>query len=257
MGLVRADRPSRALVPSRCRQALKAGMRLIQARTHAGNSVTCPICGGSFSSFLRRHTTPNARCPGCGSLIRHRVLWLYLRDELNIGDRPTRLLHLAPERGIERRLRELPTIDYTCGDIDDAIAEERVDVVRMPYEDGSFDIVLCSHVLEHVPDDRTAIAEIHRVLRPGGRAIIIVPVKIERTEEFLDRSPKPAHPDGYRRIGPHGHVRKIGADYPERLRQGGFSVETVDHASSLLVADRARYGLVPQQPLFVCTKAPA
>lgn len=257
MDLVRTRRPSRAPVPSRCRQAFKAGLRLIQARTHAGNRVTCPICGRSFSSFLRRHTTPNARCPGCGSLIRHRVLWLYLRDVLNIGDRPTRLLHLAPERGIERRLRELPMIDYTCGDIDAALAEERVDVVRMPYADGAFDLVLCSHVLEHVPDDRRAIAEIHRVLRPGGRAIIIVPVKIERTEEFLDPSPKPAHPDGYRRVGPHGHVRKIGADYPERLREGGFSVETVDHASSLPVADRVRYGLIPGQPLFVCTRAPA
>jgi SAM-dependent methyltransferase len=182
------------------------------------------------------------------------VLWLYLRDELSIGDRPTRLLHLAPERGIERRLRELSMVDYTCGDIDAALAEERVDVVRMPFEDASFDIVLCSHVLEHVPDDRTAIAEIRRVLRPGGRAIIIVPVKIERTEEFLDPSPRPAHPDGYRRIGPHGHVRMIGADYPDRLREGGFSVETVDHASTLAVADRVRYGLVPGQPLFVCTR---
>jgi SAM-dependent methyltransferase len=257
MGLTRAFRSRRRLVPTRCRIAFKAGLRAIQTRTHAGDNVTCPICGGHFSTFLPRHTTPNARCPGCGSLIRHRLLWLYLSRELRIGDRPTRLLHLAPERGIERRLRALPAVDYVCADIDAKLATERVDVARMPYADTSFDLVLCSHVLEHVPDDRAAIAEIHRVLRPDGTAIIIVPIKIERTEEFLDPSPTPAHPDGYRRLGPHGHVRLIGADYSDRLRHGGFDVETLDYASSFCDADRVRYGLIPGQPMFVCERASA
>jgi SAM-dependent methyltransferase len=232
-------------------------MRAFQARTNAGDTVTCPVCDGHFSSFLVRHTTPNARCPGCGSLIRHRLLWLYLSREIRIGDRPTRLLHLAPERGIERRLRELPAVDYVGADIDARLATERVDVVRMPYADASFDLVLCSHVLEHVPDDRSAIGEIRRVLRPDGTAIIIVPIKVDRTEEFMDPSPAPAHPDGYRRIGPHGHVRLIGADYSERLREGGFDVETVDYSASFSDADRVRFGLIPGQPIFVSRRARA
>lgn len=254
MALNRALRRRRLPLPTRCRRALKAGARMIQIRTHAGDEVICPICDGRFSSFLRRHTTPNARCPGCGSLIRHRLLWLYLSRETHIGDRPIRLLHLAPERGIERRLRQLPLVDYVSADIDAQLAAERVDVVRMPYPDASFDLVLCSHVLEHVPDDRTAIAQIYRVLRPGGTAIIVVPIKIDRTEEFLDPRPKPAHPDGYRRVGPHGHVRLIGADYVDRLRDGGFDVETIDYASSFSEDDRVRFGLIPGQPFFVGTR---
>ncbi len=249
-----AYRLNRALVPTRCRRMLKAGARAIQTRTHAGDNVTCPVCDGHFSSFTKRHTTPNARCPGCGSLIRHRLLWLYLSRQISVGDRRTRLLHLAPERGLERRLRELPLVDYTSADIDAHLAAERVDVVHMPYPDEAFDLVLCSHVLEHVPDDRAAIAEIYRVLRPGGTAIIVVPIKVDRTEEFVDPSPSPTHADGYRRVGPHGHVRLIGADYAARLEVGGLHVATVDYAASFSDADRIRFGLVPGQPFFVCTR---
>jgi SAM-dependent methyltransferase len=233
---------------------LKAGARAIQTRTHAGDNVTCPVCDGHFSSFATRHAMPNARCPGCGSLIRHRLLWLYLSRQIRVGVRPTRLLHLAPEHGIERRLRELPPVDYTSADIDAQLAAERVDVVNMPYGDQAFDLVLCSHVLEHVPDDRAAIAEIHRVLRPGGTAIIVVPIKVDRTEEFIDPSPNPTHADGYRRVGPHGHVRLIGADYVARLEVGGLDVATVDYAASFPDADRVRFGLVLGQPFFVCTR---
>jgi SAM-dependent methyltransferase len=244
----------RLLLPTRCRRALKTGMRMIQKRTRAGDSVTCPACEGWFSSFLPSHKTPNARCPGCGALIRHRLLWLYLSREVRIGDGPIRLLHLAPEPGIERRLRRLPMVDYISADIDASLAAERVDVVRMPYADASFDLVLCSHLLEHVPDDRTAIAQIYRVLRPGGTAFIVVPIKIDRTEEFLDRSAETTHKDGYRRVGSHGHVRRIGADYVDRLRGGGFDVETADYASSFSDADRHRFGLIPGEPFFICTR---
>jgi SAM-dependent methyltransferase len=257
MGRIRFRRPTRKAVPTRLRGALKSLMRTVQSRTHAGDRVLCPVCDGHFSSFMTRHGHRNAQCPKCRSLVRHRALWLYLRDVLRVGEKPIRLLHLAPERGIERRLRALPAVDYVTADIDAALAAERVDVVSMPYPDASFDLVICSHVLEHVPDDRRAIGELYRVLRPGRTAIVVVPVRTEHTEEFLDPSPSPAYPDGYLRVGGHAHVREIGADYPDRLREAGFDVETTDYATAIPWSVRARFGIEPGQPFFVCVRPAA
>jgi SAM-dependent methyltransferase len=251
---VRAPRISRKSIPTPIRTALKRAVRSVNVRTHGGDRVVCPICGGHYSSFLTRHGHRNAQCPGCRSLVRHRSLWLYLRDVLRVGARPTRLLHLAPERGIERRLRALPEVDYVSADLDPSLADDRVDVVHMPYPDESFDLVLCSHVLEHVVDDRAAIDEMYRVLRPGRLAIVVVPVKREHTLEYIDPSPTPAYPDGYLRGPDHGHVRSIGADYPERLTDAGFAVEVVDHATALPDRERERFGIEPGQPFYVCRR---
>lgn len=254
---MRLRRPTRKSIPTPVRTALKSAMRTIQVATHAGDRVVCPICEGQFSSFLTRHGHSNAQCPGCRSLVRHRSLWLYLRDVVRIGECPTRVLHLAPERGIERRLRELPVVDYISADLDASLASERVDVVDMPYADASFDLVICSHVLEHVVDDRAAIGEMYRVLRPGHMAIIILPIRSARTEEYIDPSPTPAHADGYRRSARHEHVRAIGADYPDRLRAVGFDVDVIDYAASMPDPEQARFGIEPGQPFYVCSRPAA
>ncbi len=253
MDLARPGLSLRSRLPTRVRSLIKSVARRFAAWRLAGDEVTCPICGSSFRSFLPRKGKPNVQCPRCWSLVRHRALWLFLRDRVRVGEKPVRLLHFAPEQGIERRLRALPMVEYTSGDIDTALAEDRVDIARLPYTDKSFDIVLCSHVLEHVPDDRAAIHELVRIVRPGGTVVVVVPIKAAKTEEFKDPSPRPAYADGYLRIGPHGHVRDVGADYPQRLEAGGFSVRVVDHAASLSDADRYRYGLTPGQPFFLCT----
>jgi hypothetical protein len=105
-----------------------------------------------------------------------------------------------------------------------------------------------------VVDDRAAIGEMYRVLRPGRTAIVVVPVKREYTREYIDPSPTPAYPDGYLRGPDHGHVRSIGADYPERLKAVGFDVEVVDHATSLPDGQRERFGIEPGQPFYVCRR---
>jgi len=245
----------RSVLPDPARRAIKTTVRSIQRRTHAGDGVVCPVCDGQFRAFLPRYGRPNRQCPACHSLVRHRSLWLFLRDRLAIGDGPRRVLHFAPERGIATRIGALSSIDYTTADIDAALASERVDITAMPYLDASFDVVICSHVLEHVPDDRTAIAEMHRVLKPGGQAIVVVPIKTGLTEEFLDPSSTPAFADGYRRSGGHGHVRRIGADYTDRLRASGFDVEVVDYVAELSDDDRERYALEPGEVFFRCTRA--
>jgi SAM-dependent methyltransferase len=250
-------RPTRKAIPSRARVVMKGAVRTIARRMYAGDRVACPICDDRYSKFITRHGHPNAQCPGCRSLVRHRSLWLYLRDVIRVGDGPTRLLHVAPERGIEHRLRALPAVDYISADIDAALASERVDLVAMPYDDASFDLIICSHVLEHVVDDHAAIGEMYRVLRPGRPAVIILPLRSERTEEYIDPSPSPAYPDGYRRVGAHEHVRSIGADYPDRLRAAGFEVEVVDLATSMPDTDRTRFGIEPGQPFYVCWRPAA
>ena len=239
-------------LPTRARVALKLGVRAVRRLAHTGDRVTCPICDGRYGSFFGREGRANAQCPGCGSFVRHRILWLYLRDVIGVADRPMRVLHLAPESGIEAHLRPIPTIDYVTADADAALATDRVDIVSLPYPDASFDLVICSHVLEHVPDDRAAIAELRRVLPPGGTSIVAVPVKLERTVEFLDSRPVPEYPDGYLRAE-HGHVREIGADYPDRLRAGGFRVDVLDYAASLPPPARSGMALEPSEPLFICT----
>jgi SAM-dependent methyltransferase len=247
----RAERLVRAVLPGSVRHAIKVPVRAVERRLLVGDRLECPICGGRFRRFLPRYGHPDQQCPACHSLVRHRAMWLYLVRDVRIEERSMRILHLAPEVGIAKRIRATGA-DYVNGDIDAALASERIDVTAIPYPDRSFDLVICSHVLEHVPDDRTAIAELARVVRSDGLALIVVPIKRPDTIEFRDPSPTPAMPDGYLRTGRHGHVREIGADYIARLADGGFHVDAVDGASTLSPAERARYAIWPGETFFVC-----
>jgi len=249
----RVETLAHSAIPAPVRRVLKSPIRAFERRLLSGDRVTCPICDGHFRRLLSRHGHPNRQCPSCHSHVRHRAMWLFLRDRLAIQDRRPRVLHFAPERGIAARMRAFG-LDYVSADIDAARASERIDITAIPYPEASFDLVICSHVLEHVPDDRTGIAEIRRVLRPGGQALIVVPIKAERTEEFLDPSPTPARPDGYLRRGAHGHVRRIGADYPDRLREAGFGVEVIDYANELSAEERARYAIEPGELFYLSTR---
>lgn len=238
------------VLPGRVRRALKMPLRKAERRILVGDRLSCPICGGHFRRFMSRYGHPDQQCPACHSLVRHRSLWLFLVRVVRIEERSLRILHFAPERGIAARIRARGS-DYVTGDLDAALASERIDVTAIPYPDASFDLVICSHVLEHVPDDRAGIAEIARVVRPDGLALVIVPIKTDRTVEFRD----PANPAGHVRRGAHGHVRQIGADYADRLRAAGFDVEPVDYADRLAPEERARFAIQSGELFFVCRKA--
>jgi SAM-dependent methyltransferase len=178
-------------------------------------------------------------------------MWLFLAREVGIEERRLRILHFAPERGIAKRIRATGA-DYVTGDIDAALASERIDVTSIPYPDASFDVVICSHVLEHVPDDRRAIAELARVVRPDGMALVVVPIKRVTTVEYLDPSPQPLYADGYLRSGAHGHVREVGSDYIDRLSAAGLQVEPLDYAASLTPEERATHAIEQGEWFFVC-----
>jgi SAM-dependent methyltransferase len=123
-----------------------------------------------------------------------------------------------------------------------------MDITRMPLPDSSFDIILCSHVLEHVEDDRRAMAEMYRVLRPGGSAIIQVPLQGDTTLE----DPSATTADERKRLfGQHDHVRIYGLDITKRLEDAGFGVETEAATDLLPLGDLSRHGIPVAERLFV------
>jgi SAM-dependent methyltransferase len=210
---------------------------------YRGDAVECPCCEGHFSSFRSFNRRPNAECPRCGSLERHRTLWLYLRDRTDLLVEPAAVLHFAPEPALEHRLRSSGNVRYTAADLHPAHSGiERVDIMAIPFADASFDLVLCNHVLEHVPDDRAAMRELHRVLRPGGRALLQHPIEEHRAETYEDATiVSPAQ----RRIafGQADHVRVYGRDFRDRLTAPGFEVTVERFADSLAAGEIERYGL--------------
>jgi SAM-dependent methyltransferase len=246
-------------VPKKQRAQAQRLYRPLVAQAYRGDAVECPICGGRFRKFLKKHAAsgtprPGARCARCGSLERHRLLWLYLRDGTDLLARPARLLHFAPEPGIAEKLQALPGCDYLSADLDAPPAMVCMDVQDIPADDGSFDAVICNHVLEHVPDDRRAMREIRRVLKPGGWAIIGVPLQRKRATSFED--PAITSPEEREQVyGQFDHVRVYGRDYPDRLRECGFEVEMVRYAERLGAERARRFGLVADAAIPVCRMA--
>jgi SAM-dependent methyltransferase len=184
----------------------------------------------------------DVQCPRCGSYERVRALWLFLRDESSLARDGGRVLHFAPEPGIAAALRALPGIDYLSADLTPGVAMEVADITAIPHPAESFDAVVCSHVLEHVADDRGAMAELFRVLRPGGAAYLMQPVDFERAQTYED--PAMAAPEERRRaFGQFNHVRVYGRDVRERLQGAGFEVSERRYTEELDPAMRARYAL--------------
>ncbi|MEE8105925.1 MAG: methyltransferase domain-containing protein [Planctomycetota bacterium] len=236
------------LLPRRLRYALRG-------LAHRGDARYCPVCEGSSARFHpwgEVTPRPDAICPRCGSVERHRLLWLHLKDtDLFDGSRKT-VLHVAPERALEPIFRAHLGDAYLTADLSNPRAMVKMDVTKIAYPDASFDVIYCSHVLEHVPDDHAAMREFHRVLKPSGWAILLVPVTVAQTEEDLAIT-DPA--ERLRRYGQDDHVRRYGPDFKDRLEAAGFQV-TVTRAADLADdAGRTRMGLTPAAgDIFHCTR---
>jgi SAM-dependent methyltransferase len=226
------------------RAAERARLR-VWARLARGEGVECPCCGGKFRRFVPygvRPRRPRAQCPACGSVERHRLIWLYLRERTDLFVRAQRFLHVAPEASFQARLRAIPGLRYASADLASPLADVRADVQLLPFADGAFDALFCHHVLEHVPDDRAALRELLRVLRPGGWALLQSPIRSGRAE--TDEDPSVVDPrERERRFGQRDHVRLYGRDYADRLRSAGFAVEPDRFFKSLPPEQRERYGL--------------
>lgn len=208
---------------------------------YAGRRFACPLCGGRFRRMRTAGGRRHAQCPGCGSRERHRVMWLFLARETDILSGRCRVLHFAPERSIRVRLGALENVDYVTGDLAPGAADEQIDITAIAKPDESFDIVLVSHVLEHVADDGQAMSEMFRVLRPGGCAILQHPVDYSR-DTYEDWSI--TTPEGrLRAFVQEDHVRIYGRDLIDRLRTAGFEVEIRRYREELEPRQRDRLRL--------------
>lgn len=241
--------PRPVLVPLRAARDLGIGV------WYRGQGRWCPVCGQSSRKFRRGGVVPRAgaRCPRCGALERHRLVWLYFSRKTDLFDgRTKRMLHVAPEQCLEGRLRARLGTGYLTADLLDPHVMERMDITRIEYPDESFDVIYCSHVLEHVADDRRAMREFRRVLKRSGWAVLLVPITAART--FEDPTAVSAS-DRVRVFGQADHVRRYGPDYADRLREAGFEVQVTRVPDMFPADEAARMGLAPAGEIYHCTRA--
>jgi SAM-dependent methyltransferase len=226
-------------------------LRAVSAR-HRGDAVTCPLCEHSFDAFKDDWNRPGALCWRCGSHERHRAQWLLLerRPQLLAGVRS--LLHFSPEWCLRRRLATIDGLRYVTTDLDpEQPADLRLDITAIDLPDGAFDAVLCSHVLEHVPDDARAMAELRRITAADGFRLVMVPLDLHRATTYED--PTVTAPDDRRReFLQFDHVRLYAPDIAERLHAAGFDVEVVDMYAELGDDQARRYGLLASDLTFLC-----
>jgi SAM-dependent methyltransferase len=220
-----------------------------------GNDVECPICHRKASKFLP-FNRPNALCYQCRSLERHRLVYLFLKNKTKFFESEIDVLHFAPEKCLHDAIRQHPNIHYKTADLMTTFIDTIgvmpdyvMSVTDIKFAEATFDVVICNHVFELVPDATQGMNEIYRVLKPGGYAIIQAAVnnKIDKTIETQSLTAE----ERKRIAGAHQHVRRYGRDYAQHLQASGFEVEISSFVKEL---DHQRYGLMPDEDVYVCHK---
>lgn len=221
-----------------------------------GQRYTDPIDGHSFKSFLPygyENPRDNVLSPSTLSLERHRLLWLYLKNETDFFSKNLKVLHFAPEQAFYNRFRNLKNLDYTTTDLISPLADVKADICNLPFKDNTYDVILCNHVLEHIPDDTKAMQELFRVLKPGGLGIFQIPQDINRETTFEDDSITDKK-ERAKIFGQYDHVRVYGRDYFDKLRSINFEVSEVDYTSQYSKEEIDRYRLAKGEIIPVVRK---
>ena len=236
---------------------LKAKLRSAAKRLrYFGSKRYCNICGRSSSQFQPFGVDPrtDACCPFCRSLERHRLAIIFFEAKTNLFDgHPKDFLHIAPEPAFEKIFSERAGNGYLTADLMAEGVMEKMDITDIKHPDESFDAIYCSHVLEHVPDDRKAMSEFFRVLRPSGWAVLNVPITADVSHEDLSITDPE---ERLRLYGQHNHVRRYGPDYKDRLEEAGFIVTEYAPDDILSAAEVERHGTTNNAAgtIFYCTK---
>lgn len=263
------------IVPFPLAVKLRGGWQKLLRRVYTGNAYYCPYCDNRFRKFLRggypnplaeekkivgAGIRPNMLCPRCYSTDRDRLIYLYLKEKTDIFVRHTSILHIAPAGSVKHLLENLPNVEYETGDkFEDGYRSyyydrdvTQLDVTDLPYEEDSFDMVLCNHVLEHVPEDQQALAEIRRVLKHGGKAILQVPVSLllNKTDEGSADTPE----EREKRFGQFDHVRLYALDYKQRLEKAGFQVEVHNPERDGWSSEIEKLAVNPLEDVYVAVK---
>ena len=223
--------------------------------TYWGTRRYCPVCKKTSRKFEQFGIVPrnDARCRWCDALERHRLTWLYFKKMTDLfGGRSTKMLHVAPEPCFETLLKKALGGDYLTADLENPRAMVRIDITDIQYPDKMFDVIYCSHVLEHVLDDTRAMREFHRVLKSDGWAILLVPITTDQTfEDPSVTDPK----ERLRLFGQRNHVRRYGPDYVDRLREAGFKVKLIVPSDFLNKEGITRMGITNAAgEIHYCTK---
>jgi SAM-dependent methyltransferase len=221
-----------------------------------GNIFTDPIDGKSFRSFLPYgygKQRNNVLSPSTLSLERHRLLWLYLTNETDFFSSKLKVLHFAPEQAFYKRFRKLSNLDYVTTDLNSPLADVKADICNLPFKDHEFDVILCNHVLEHIPDDTKAMQELYRVLKPNGWGIFQIPQDLNRAITFEDHTITDRK-ERAKIFGQYDHVRVYGRDYFDKLRSIGFKVDEVDYTSKLSKEEITKFCLAEGEIIPVVRK---
>ncbi|MFI5204936.1 MAG: class I SAM-dependent methyltransferase [Flavobacteriales bacterium] len=221
---------------------------------YGGNKVECTVCNKTFRKFLSYGATErsNVLCPNCLSLERHRLMYVYLQQQTTFFTEPHNVLHIAPEQCFYKRFRKMKNLKYTTADIESPLADVKMDLHHAPFKDNEFDIIFCNHVLEHVDDDAQCMRELYRMLKPGGFAIMQVPIDYNREKTYEDPSITSPE-DREKHFWQKDHVRLFGRDYPTRLSAAGFKMDCNELAKQL--GEKAeRFRIIPTEILYVGKK---
>lgn len=230
-------------------------LQVVGAAMYRGHDVHCPICGNEYRQFMpygRLTSRANALCPGCLSLERHRLIWLYLQSTHFFSS--LQVLHIAPEVCFIKKFESIHGRGYVTADLESPLAKVKMDIHQMPFSKNQFDAVLCNHVLEHVADDKQAMREIFRVLKPNGWAILQVPFFPPLPDETLEDKSITSPREREKVFGQDDHVRKYGKDYAQRLTDCGFQVEINFMAKKLSKEEAFRFGIIQEEELYVAWK---
>ena len=173
-------------LPEPVKQPLRLVRNSIAGALYRGADRYCPVCEKSFRKFGKysKISGEDTKCLYCGALQRHRLVWPYFKTKTDLfNGRPKKMLHIAPEPIFEKLLKKSLGESYLTADLHNPRAMLKIDITDIAYPDESFDVIFCSHVLEHVQNDRQAMREFHRILKPDGWAILLVPITADKTFE--------------------------------------------------------------------------
>lgn len=219
-----------------------------------GKSYFCPICNTYYRKFLPFSKESNIACPKDDSLDRHREIWLFLKYKTALFSNNLKVLHFAPEYCLQKRFKTMTNLNYVSADLDSSEAMIQMDITNILFQDNTFDVILCNQVLEHIVDDRKAMEELFRVLRPEGWCLINIPIDLKREKTYENKNiTNPRIREEL--FGQEDHVRIYGRDFIKRLEKTGFDVKRVDSFLKSLSREKIeKLSLNIRVKLFFCIK---
>lgn len=221
-----------------------------------GNKFEDPINGKTYRKLLpygRLKPRENAIAPDSLSLERHRLMWLFLKNKTNFFTDNLKFLHIAPEYCFIKIFKGMKNLDYLTADLISPWADVKMDVHDIPFEENTFDVVICNHVLEHVDDADKVMKEFYRVMKPGGWGIFQVPIDYKNPVTIEDRSVTDPR-ERERLYWQSDHLRLFGRDYRDKLTAAGFKVTESNFINEIDPKLVERYALDKNEIVYYCQK---